>query len=123
MPVGDRRCRRCTGVFPASDFAETSEICPACHRAQRKAQWARFRNRNLGLPLGVLEELMDSPCSVCHKAFADGGARGTVHLDANGHPRAVVCRKCARGMGLMLNDPEIIGRARAFLLGDQMLSP
>jgi len=26
-------------------------------------------------------------------------------------------------MGLMLNDPEIIGRARAFLLGDQMLSP
>ena len=120
--TGERKCCKCGGVFPMSEFHGTREYwCKKCASIYRK------ENRNYDnyytARYGITEdeywdmiEAQDYKCAICHKELAQEDGRMYVdHDHKTGKVRGALCRNCNSGLGMFMDDTTIMQSAIEYI--------
>jgi hypothetical protein len=114
-----KECRKCEEVKPLASFSKRSFLksgsethCKTCERARKlKALY--------GMTPEDYSDIMDAQqgrCGICHKEETlEGSTFNVDHDHETGIIRGILCGPCNRGIGLLQDSPEVIGRAWAYL--------
>jgi hypothetical protein len=46
IPAGLKQCSKCRAVLPETEFPKAVSLCNPCYRAQTRARWERWRQKN-----------------------------------------------------------------------------
>ncbi|MBF6411047.1 MULTISPECIES: endonuclease VII domain-containing protein [Nocardia] len=119
------RCRWCDEEFIRDSGKHTlcSQRCRgavARHKVGGQ-RWYHAKSR-YGLTREQIEQMFrdqDGRCAICDTALLGRGLERTSpqidHCHATGKPRALLCRLCNTALGNFRDDPELIGRALAYV--------
>lgn len=138
-----KTCKKCLKTKPLSEFYKTSTHsdgyswqCKTC----KSEYWKRWRKDNPvlarekdirgnakkvpGATIDIrkrLYEEQDGKCAICKTPglmYGEGTPKETLALDHNhatGQLRQLLCIKCNRGLGLFMDDPELLREAARYL--------
>jgi hypothetical protein len=136
LPSDRKRCPGCDRTLPRSAFGVrvngfSRARCRSCDvrgftewRARnRERDRASQRRKDLRLRHGITEADYDrmlarqgGRCAICGDMAPAGRRRFSVdHDHRTGRRRGLLCDRCNLGVGLFLDDPEILAAAAAYL--------
>ncbi len=118
-----KKCAHCKEEKPLSEFSKRSRLrgginynCRKCALQQGKE--SKYRTR-YGLELEEKEKmvfLQNEKCVICGDDIS-GERKAVVDHDHNTNVvRAILCQSCNKGLGCFRDDPEILEKAKAYLL-------
>jgi len=120
--VGERKCCKCGGIFPMSEFYNAKDYwCKACWSTHRKENkdYDLYYSRTYGITEDQYWNMVEgqgSKCAICHKELVHEKARLYVdHDHKTGKVRGALCRDCNHGIGLFLDDTAILQNAIDYL--------
>ncbi|MEW5810262.1 MAG: endonuclease VII domain-containing protein [Actinomycetota bacterium] len=131
-----KHCNRCDRTLPVEDFSKTkqkacgrSAFCRSCNSDTWRAtpQDRKFSNRARSKKFDIthdeylaMREAQNNLCAICGLPETDA-IRGQVinlaidHCHRTGEIRALLCGRCNKAIGLMLDDPERLRAAADYL--------
>lgn len=133
--IVEKTCNKCHVKKPLSDFHAGTSQCKAC----KSEYWKEWRKANPDLAkakdikgnaarMGVsiderkrMYDEQDGKCAICHTPgllYGQGNQKDTLPLDHNhvtGEIRGLLCIKCNRGLGLFMDNPELLREAARYL--------
>lgn len=128
IPRDRKACARCKEVKPLTDYNNDRKrpdgrgvYCRPCVSAlwhERKAHNDDYElRRRYGITMAeylVMHEAQSGRCAICGKP--ENGKRLAVdHDHETGEVRGLLCQNCNRGLGLFVDNPELLERASAYL--------
>jgi endogenous inhibitor of DNA gyrase (YacG/DUF329 family) len=119
----DKPCRECGKVFSPNSPSNLycSDDC-ADIALQR-----RFLKTKYSMSLESYQELFDSQegkCAICgssgFKMKVENRQNIVIdHCHTNGHVRGLLCHNCNRGLGLFQESPELLEKAREYVVANE----
>jgi hypothetical protein len=125
-----KKCCRCEAENPSNNG-----YCKPCMREYRREWRARPGNakkmndacrrsalkKKYGLTVEEFDRMLaeqGNGCAICGRSDADsrGGRLHVDHCHATGRVRGLLCSACNTAIGKLNDDPELLGRAREYLL-------
>lgn len=118
VPEGFRWCPTCERAVPLDEYVKRATSssgygsqCKACHnKASNEAYWIR----QYGIPRAAVEDIrarQGDRCPICGDPHPE-------HLDHDhetGFVRALLCQRCNFALGLMRDDPALLGAAADYV--------
>lgn len=108
----EKKCCRCKEIKPAADFAKR-----ACEKDGLE-RYCRLCIRNLAAKrlYGSVDDnsSFTGSCDICDKPI-QGKNKHRDHSHTSGETRGWLCHSCNVGLGHFQDDPELLGKAIAYL--------
>lgn len=141
----NRTCSRCGLSFPVVEFHDNS-WCKQCKsdcdaryrenndielRAAKRAYYhankdrirTSFEKRKYGVTPEQRKQLLDKQnggCAICRATVGNSQGKPLAidHDHKTGKVRGLLCSRCNTGIGQFLDDPELLARARQYLINN-----
>lgn len=118
-----KKCSHCQKIKPIEDFPKRSSQkdglnynCRKCSLQQGKESKYRMR---YGLELEEKEKmifLQNNKCLICGDNVFGSKKAVVDHDHKTDKVRAILCQNCNKGLGCFKDDPELLEKAKAYLL-------
>ncbi len=137
-----QQCKSCLEIKDRSEFRYRKKrnkvdyyyqsMCKVCERKRAKELWylnhdtnkEKLRSKIRTIMYKITEEqyqdmllLQNNSCAICGAHTA--GGKGSWHVDHNhttNKVRGLLCHKCNTGLGLFSDNPDLLTKAREYLL-------
>jgi hypothetical protein len=116
---GHRWCGVCKRVKPMANFTGRASQCKTCRRD---------KNRQLlyGLSKDDYRDRLSRQggrCAICRRTCRSREVLSVDHSHVDGRVRGLLCDQCNKGIGLLGDTAESVGRALAYLVGHELAPP
>lgn len=133
LPLGHRRCTTCRGIKPLDDFGPDKKVasgkscrCRPClvsyqkdlYRKHRGKQTEAYRKYMYGITpeqFAAMRAVQNDCCAICTRPFPNATSTHVDHDHATEQVRGLLCNRCNHGLGMFVDDIELLVRAAEYL--------
>lgn len=123
----ERMCTKCGVTKPVSDFHKNGTLrgvpkfkteCKECRKAAPDATRPYHLKSRYGITISDydrMEQEQNGLCLICHRPETQRKRLAVDHCHKTGKVRGLLCTTCNSAIGHLLDDPDVIDRAAAYV--------